>query len=117
MAKVANHLSIRKETQRRVLTVLTQQHSTDTGSTLLRQALDLGLLIMLALSPPDEHGRYDGMTGEHLAERLRSTMASVLNFLARYGHTPAVSGLAAAPGLPHQQPDDAAEADKDDTPY
>jgi hypothetical protein len=50
------------------------------------------------------------MTGEHLAERLRPTMASVLDFLARYGHMPATSGLAAAPGLPPQQPDDTAEA-------
>jgi hypothetical protein len=58
---------------------------------LLREALDVGMLIVAANGPPAEHSAteiYGQLTGLRLAQRLRPYVAALLDFLSRYDAAP-----------------------------
>ena len=74
---------------------------------LLREALELGMLLIAASGPPAEDGaadRYGTLAGLHLAQRLRPRIAPIMDFLSRYGATPlaVIPAVAAAPVAPAQ---------------
>jgi len=71
---------------------------------LLRKALDIGMLVIAASGPPAEDSAtevYGTLTGVRLAQRLRPCVATLMDFLSRYGSTP-VTILAASPAAPPQ---------------
>jgi hypothetical protein len=66
---------------------------------LLRAALDIGILVISAGGPPAEHSAtelYGTLTGVRLAQRLRPCVATLMDFLSRYGAAP-VTTLPASP--------------------
>jgi hypothetical protein len=56
----------------------------------VREALNLGLLMMLAGTPTDEHGRYADLTSKELAERLQPFTLQILELLHQEGCLPAL---------------------------
>jgi len=56
----------------------------------LREALNLGLLLMLAGTPTDEHGRYGGLLPKELATRLQPLSLQILELLHQEGCLPAL---------------------------
>jgi hypothetical protein len=101
----AINLRVREETL--VLArALTAQRGLERAA-LLREALELGMLLIAASGPPAEDGaadHYGTLAGLHLAQRLRPRIASVVDFLSRYGATPlaAMSAVPQAPAAPDQ---------------
>src|SRR5438045_3833011 len=76
-------------------------------ATLLREALEVGLLLLAASGPPAMDGaadRYGTLPGPRLAQRLRPRIAPVLDFLGRYSATPLTVSLAALPASPPVPP-------------
>ena len=77
---------------------------------LLRAALDIVMLIIAASGPPAEQRAtevYGTLTGVRLAQRLRPSIATVLDFLSRYSAAPVtiVAASPAAPTLPQHTQD------------
>jgi hypothetical protein len=73
---------------------------------LLRAALDIGMLVIAASGPPAEHRApevYGTLTGVRLAQRLRPSVASLLDFINRYGAAP-LTIMAAVPSIPPPPP-------------
>jgi hypothetical protein len=69
---------------------------------LLRAALDIGMLVIAASGPPAEHSAtevYGTLTGVRLAQRLRPCVATLLDFINRYGAAP-LTIMTAAPSIP-----------------
>jgi hypothetical protein len=69
---------------------------------LLREALDIGMLVIAASGPPAEHSAtevYGTLTGVRLAQRLRPCVAALMDFLSRYGAAPAII-IASSPPAP-----------------
>jgi hypothetical protein len=70
---------------------------------LLRDALEVGLLLIAASGPPaaddpsDTHGT---LTAPRLAQQLRPRLVPALDFLSRYGATPLITALTAPPSAP-----------------
>jgi hypothetical protein len=58
---------------------------------LLREAIEVGLLVLAASGPPADElpERYGALSGVRLAQLVRPRIAPVLDFLSRYGATPA----------------------------
>jgi|tagenome__1003787_1003787.scaffolds.fasta_scaffold19393479_2 hypothetical protein len=70
---------------------------------LLREALDIGMLVIAASGPPAEHSAsevYGTLTGVRLAQRLRPCVATLLDFLHRYGAAPLTIMAVAERGTP-----------------
>jgi hypothetical protein len=85
----AINLRVRAETLEQAHALL-DQRGLDRAD-LLREALDVGMLIVAASGPPAEHGAtdvYGELTGVRLAQRLRPCVATLLDFLSRYGAAP-----------------------------
>jgi hypothetical protein len=81
----AINLRVRAETLEQAH-ALVEQRGLDRAD-LLREALDVGMLIVAASGPPAEHGAtdvYGELTGVRLAQRLRPCVATLLDFLSRY---------------------------------
>ena len=58
---------------------------------LLREALEVGMLVIAASGPPAEHSTSDAygtLSGLRLAQRLRPNVVALLDFLSRYGAAP-----------------------------
>ncbi len=69
---------------------------------LLREALDIGMLVIAASGPPAEQSAtevYGTQTGLRLAQRLRPCVATLIDFLNRYGAAP-LTIMAAVPSIP-----------------
>jgi hypothetical protein len=71
---------------------------------LLREALDVGMLVVAASGPPAEHetaDMYGTLTGLRLAQRLCPCVATLLDFLSRYDAAPihVLSAPASASGV------------------
>jgi hypothetical protein len=67
---------------------------------LLREALEVGMLLLAASGAPAEDGaadQYGTLTGSRLAQRLRPRLAAVLDFLCRYSAAPLTVSIAALP--------------------
>jgi hypothetical protein len=78
----------------------------DGRADLLREALDIGMLIIAASGPPAEQSTtevYGTLTGVRLAQRLRPCVATLMDFLSRYGAAP-VTIFAASPAAPVPSP-------------
>jgi hypothetical protein len=85
----AINLRVRTETLEQAQ-ALVEQRGLDRAD-LLREALDVGMLIVAASGPPAEHGAtdvYGALTGVRLAQRLRPCVATLLDFLSRYSAVP-----------------------------
>jgi hypothetical protein len=101
----AINLRVRDETLA-LARALTAQRGVE-RATLLREALEIGMLLIAASGPPADDGaadRYGTLAGQHLAQRLRPRIAPILDFLSRYGATPlaAMPAVVAAPAAPAQ---------------
>ena len=67
---------------------------------LLREALQVGMLVIAASRPPAEHSAsdlYGTLSGLRLAQRLRPYVVALLDFLGRYSTVP----LSAVPAPTH----------------
>jgi hypothetical protein len=74
---------------------------------LLREALEVGLLLLAASGPPDADDRidmYGTLTGSRLTQLLRPRVAPALDFLNRYGAAPHIAIYAAPPAVTPPQP-------------
>jgi hypothetical protein len=69
---------------------------------LLREALDVGLLLLAASGPPvadDPTDIYGTLTASRLTQLLRPRLAPALDFLSRYGAAPHIGSYAAPPAV------------------
>jgi hypothetical protein len=85
----AINLRVRTETLE-LAHALVEQRGLDRAD-LLRDALDVGMLIVAASGPPAERSAadmYGQLTGLRLAQRLRPCVATLLDFLSRYDAVP-----------------------------
>lgn len=57
---------------------------------ILREALQVGLLVLLAGSPTDEEGQYADLTADDLAARLQVPALHIVELLNRQGRTPSL---------------------------
>jgi len=92
--RVAQHLRLNERQRAWLRAIVNNRMAEENTSSALREAMTVGLLAMLATSPPDEQQQYGEFSGEELARRLRPVAASLLDFLARYGELP--GGVSAA---------------------
>jgi hypothetical protein len=102
-------LRVREETLE-LARALVAQRGLDRAA-LLREALDIGMLIIAASGPPAEDSAtevYGTLTGVRLAQHLRPCGAALLDFLSRYGAAPLTilpaPSPAPAPPLPARNP-------------
>lgn len=90
---------------------------------MLREALEIGLLVLLTGSSARQ-GYYADLTAEELADRLRPRMIQVLDLLHQQGRPPALLTPLPSSAVPHQNgtpptpsvPPDRAAAVTDPTP-
>jgi hypothetical protein len=76
---------------------------------LLREALEVGLLLIAASGPPAASGAadtYGTLAAVRLAQLLRPRLAPILDFLNHYGALPQLSAFAAASTLTPPPPAD-----------
>jgi hypothetical protein len=69
-------------------------------ASILREALEVGMLVIAASGPPAEHSMsdmYGTLSGVRLAQRLRPCVVALLDFLSRYSAVP----LSAVPAPTH----------------
>jgi hypothetical protein len=68
---------------------------------MLREALEIGLLVLLAGSSARQ-GHYADLSAEELADRLRPRMIQVLDLLHQQGRTPALLTPLPSSAVPYQ---------------
>jgi hypothetical protein len=102
------NLRVRAETLE-LARALVEQRGLDRAD-VLREALDIGMLVIAASGPPAEHSAsdvYGTLSGLRLAQHLRPSVAALLDFLSRYGAAPLhilpASSLISAPPRPAQR--------------
>jgi hypothetical protein len=91
-------LRVREETLT-LARALTTQRGLERAA-LLREALELGVLLIAASGPPAEDGpteTYGTLPGPRLAQVLRPRVVPVLDFLSRYSAAPLVVPLPPVP--------------------
>ena len=101
----AINLRVREETLA-LARALTAQRGLERAA-LLREALEIGMLLIAASVPPAEDGAihiYGTLQGSRLAQHLRARIAPIVDFLSRYGATPlaGMPTVVAAPAMPAQ---------------
>jgi hypothetical protein len=83
------NLRVRAETLELADALVAQRGLNRAG--LLREALEVGMLVIAASGPPAEHSAsdlYGTLSGLRLSQRLRPCVVALLDFLNRYGATP-----------------------------
>lgn len=83
------NLRVREETLELADALVTQRALS--RAALLREALEIGMLVIATSGPPAEHSAtdlYGTLNGLRLAQRLRPLVAALLDFLSRYGAAP-----------------------------
>jgi len=98
---MSHSLYVRPEEERRCRHIMasSERHL----RTVLRDALNVGLLVLLAGSPANEDGQYGDLTPKELAERLQPFTLHILELLHQQGRTPALlTHLPAAGASPYR---------------
>jgi hypothetical protein len=92
------NLRVREETLELADALVAQRGLNRAG--ILREALEVGMLVIAASGPPAEHSAidvYGSLSGLRLAQRQRPCVVALLDFLSRYGAAP--PGALPAPSL------------------
>lgn len=82
--------------------VLELRKSDDTRTAVVREALDLGLLLLLASSPKGEDGKYGGVDPDWLIQRLRPYVTGTLAMMVEQGASIALT--IGQPGVSYHHP-------------
>lgn len=107
-------LRISLEALRLAETVVQQRTTTANRQDVLRDALELGLLALVALSPADAEGHYAGYSSVWMVERLRPTVAALLDFIAQHGSPMPIPLPAASAPRPEPPPPETIAVAADD---
>lgn len=85
-----------QEQRCRHIMVTTERNMRD----IMREAMQVGLLVLLAGAPTDEHGQYANLTANDLVARLQPYTLHILELMQRQGRTPALLMHLPSPTVP-----------------